>query len=327
MQIDAPINRGNSGGPTFDVYGRVVGVNTAIYSPSGGSVGIGFAVPADVAAEVAKQLRSGKTIRRAYIGASVATLSPEEARRRRLDAPGGVLVAALTPSGPAARAGLPMASPFLDDRVIEACLSVEPGERVTPWRYKPVLGAAMRGIVPEDCLRRADKAAASMDAANGLRDEAFQALAEEKGVAAHAAEAAVVPVAAAPAAADPSTAEVVRPDPAVLTRTAADAASTPTIGSGRLEFEAWTVVPVGEVSVLDDLPKKAAKEKVRAVATEIVEFEGPIHLDRLAQPVHHQHRLGGRCVEFFKPYVRLLRPACSAPHGPQGDGPQGRSEK
>jgi hypothetical protein len=125
---------------------------------------------------------------------------------------------------------------------------------------------------------------AGVTAANGLRDEAFQALAEEKGVAAHAAEAAVVPVpAAAPADADPSTAEVVRPDPAVLTRTAADAASTPTIGSGRLEFEAWTVVPVGDVSVLDDLPKKAAKEKVRAVATEIVEFEGPIHLDRLAQ--------------------------------------------
>ncbi|MFI1561558.1 lasso peptide isopeptide bond-forming cyclase [Streptomyces sp. NPDC020490] len=69
----------------------------------------------------------------------------------------------------AARAGLPMASPFLDDRVIEACLAVRPSERVTPWAYKPVLGAAMRGIVPEDCLRRADKASASMDASNGLR--------------------------------------------------------------------------------------------------------------------------------------------------------------
>ncbi|MHC3474735.1 lasso peptide isopeptide bond-forming cyclase [Streptomyces sp. 7R007] len=70
----------------------------------------------------------------------------------------------------AARAGLPMASPFLDDRVIETCLAVRPGERVTPWQYKPVLGAAMRGIVPEDCLRRANKATASMDAANGLRE-------------------------------------------------------------------------------------------------------------------------------------------------------------
>ncbi|WP_245644466.1 DUF3320 domain-containing protein [Nocardioides jensenii] len=74
---------------------------------------------------------------------------------------------------------------------------------------------------------------------------------------------------------------MVRPDPGVLTR--ADASATPTIGSGRLEFEPWAVVPVGDVSVLDDLPKKVAKEKVRAVATEIAEFEGPIHIDRLAQ--------------------------------------------
>ncbi|HPA40192.1 MAG TPA: trypsin-like peptidase domain-containing protein, partial [Phenylobacterium sp.] len=59
IQIDAPINRGNSGGPTFDVYGRVIGVNTAIFSPSGGSVGIGFAIPADVADGITKQLISG----------------------------------------------------------------------------------------------------------------------------------------------------------------------------------------------------------------------------------------------------------------------------
>lgn len=77
----------------------------------------------------------------------------------------------------AARAGLPMASPFLDDRVIEACLAVRPGDRVTPWQYKPVLTAAMRGIVPEACLRRTDKATASMDAANGLREHRADLLA------------------------------------------------------------------------------------------------------------------------------------------------------
>ncbi|OEJ23596.1 asparagine synthase [Streptomyces agglomeratus] len=70
----------------------------------------------------------------------------------------------------AARAGVPMASPFLDDRVIEACLAVRPGERVTPWAYKPLLTAAMSGIVPDACLRRTNKAAASMDASNGLRE-------------------------------------------------------------------------------------------------------------------------------------------------------------
>ncbi|TDD88196.1 lasso peptide isopeptide bond-forming cyclase [Actinomadura rubrisoli] len=69
-----------------------------------------------------------------------------------------------------ARAGLPMASPYLDDRVIEACLAVRPEDRVTPWRYKPVLVAAMRGIVPDECLQRANKAEASMDAADGLRE-------------------------------------------------------------------------------------------------------------------------------------------------------------
>lgn len=120
-------------------------------------------------------------------------------------------------------------------------------------------------------------------AAGDLRDEAFAALAEEKGVAVHVVTAAAPePVAApAPTPKDAASGDVVRPDPAVLTR--ADSTSTPTIGSGRFEFEPWTVVLVGDVSVLDDLPKKVAKEQVRAVATEIAEFEGPIHIDRLAQ--------------------------------------------
>ncbi|MDB5459006.1 MAG: htrA, partial [Caulobacteraceae bacterium] len=68
MQIDAPINRGNSGGPSFDLNGRVVGVNSAIFSPSGGSVGIGFAIPAEVADQVTKTLIGGHAIERGYIG-------------------------------------------------------------------------------------------------------------------------------------------------------------------------------------------------------------------------------------------------------------------
>ena len=77
MQIDAPINRGNSGGPTFDVEGRVVGVNSAIYTPSGGSVGIGFDIPADVAAQVTQQLIARGAVTRGYIGATVQSLSPD----------------------------------------------------------------------------------------------------------------------------------------------------------------------------------------------------------------------------------------------------------
>lgn len=69
-----------------------------------------------------------------------------------------------------ARVGLPMASPFLDDRVIEAFLAVRPEERVTPWRYKPVLVAAMQGLVPDECLARTSKAQAATDAAAGLRE-------------------------------------------------------------------------------------------------------------------------------------------------------------
>ena len=118
--------------------------------------------------------------------------------------------------------------------------------------------------------------------ASKFRDDAFRALAEEKGVAAHVAhsgsDSAATPE---PIVQESVATDVVRPDPVVLTRT--DSTSTPTIGSGRFEFEPWAVVLVGDVSVLDDLPKKVAKEKVRAVAAEIVEFEGPIHIDRLAQ--------------------------------------------
>ena len=81
IQIDAPINRGNSGGPTFDVYGRVIGINTAIFSPSGGSVGIGFAIPADVADTITKQLISGGKITRGYLGAHASRTSRRRSAR------------------------------------------------------------------------------------------------------------------------------------------------------------------------------------------------------------------------------------------------------
>jgi serine protease Do len=106
MQIDAPINRGNSGGPTFDVDGRVVGVNSAIISPSGGSVGIGFDIPADVAAAVTRQLIDSGKVTRGFIGATVQTLSPELSDSLGLTSTHGVVVDTLTPGGPSQRAGL-----------------------------------------------------------------------------------------------------------------------------------------------------------------------------------------------------------------------------
>ncbi|SNS09009.1 lasso peptide isopeptide bond-forming cyclase [Actinoplanes regularis] len=75
------------------------------------------------------------------------------------------------------RVGLPIASPFFDDRVISACLSVRPLERVTPWRYKPLLVEAMRGVVPDECLARTSKAQAALDAARGLRENSAQLVA------------------------------------------------------------------------------------------------------------------------------------------------------
>jgi serine protease Do len=106
IQIDAPINRGNSGGPTFDTYGRVIGVNTAIFSPSGGSVGIGFDIPADVASQVTKQLISTGKIQRGYIGATIQPLSSEMAESFGLAGKTGAVVADVVPNGPAQKAGV-----------------------------------------------------------------------------------------------------------------------------------------------------------------------------------------------------------------------------
>ena len=106
IQIDAPINRGNSGGPTFDIYGRVIGVNTAIYSQTGGSIGIGFAVPAATADQIAKDLIAGKKITRGYLGASIQNITSDNADALGVPLNSGAFVADVTAGGPGARAGL-----------------------------------------------------------------------------------------------------------------------------------------------------------------------------------------------------------------------------
>jgi len=106
LQIDAPINRGNSGGPTFDIYGRVIGVNTAIFSPSGGSVGIGFAIPAELAEKITKSLMAGQPVVRGYLGVAVYDLAKEAAESLGIPPNRGVLVGDVTAGGPAAKAGV-----------------------------------------------------------------------------------------------------------------------------------------------------------------------------------------------------------------------------
>ncbi|MGE0595438.1 MAG: Do family serine endopeptidase [Hyphomonadaceae bacterium] len=106
MQIDAPINRGNSGGPTFDLNGNVIGVNSAIFSPTGGNVGIGFAIPAETASAIVQQLLQNGRVTRGWLGVSVQGVDADLARSLGLDAPRGALVASVVPDSPAARAGL-----------------------------------------------------------------------------------------------------------------------------------------------------------------------------------------------------------------------------
>jgi serine protease Do len=106
IQIDAPINRGNSGGPTFNMEGQVVGINSAIYSPNGGSVGIGFAIPSNLAKSVIEQLREHGKVDRGWIGVQIQSVTPDIAKGLGLDEPKGALVVVVSPDSPAAKAGL-----------------------------------------------------------------------------------------------------------------------------------------------------------------------------------------------------------------------------
>jgi serine protease Do len=106
IQIDAPVNKGNSGGPTFDVDGNVIGVNTAIFSPSGGSVGIAFAIPSDTVKSVVAQLRDKGSVTRGWIGVQIQALTPDLADSMGLKQTTGALVSEPQPDSPAVKAGI-----------------------------------------------------------------------------------------------------------------------------------------------------------------------------------------------------------------------------
>lgn len=106
IQTDAPINPGNSGGPLFNTAGEVIGINTAIFSQSGGNVGIGFAVPINLAKTLLPELESKGSITRAWLGISVQTLTPELASSLNLEKTAGALVADVVSQGPAEKAGI-----------------------------------------------------------------------------------------------------------------------------------------------------------------------------------------------------------------------------
>jgi serine protease Do len=106
FQIDAPINPGNSGGPMFNANGEVIGVNTAIFSPSGGNVGIGFSIPAEQAKAVVKQIIDKGFVERGWLGVNIQRVTPEIAQSLGLTDAKGALIGDVTPDSPAAKAGL-----------------------------------------------------------------------------------------------------------------------------------------------------------------------------------------------------------------------------
>ncbi|WP_067735076.1 Do family serine endopeptidase [Novosphingobium naphthalenivorans] len=106
LQTDAAINRGNSGGPMFDMSGQVIGINNAIYSPTGGSVGIGFAIPAETAAPIVQKLIKGEAIERGYLGVRIQPLTDDLADSLGLEHNKGEFIQATEPDGAAAKAGI-----------------------------------------------------------------------------------------------------------------------------------------------------------------------------------------------------------------------------
>ncbi|HEX5184327.1 MAG TPA: Do family serine endopeptidase [Allosphingosinicella sp.] len=122
IQTDASINMGNSGGPMFDLNGNVIGINTALYSPTGGNIGIGFAIPAEQAKPVVDALMHGQKVQRGYIGVSLQTLEDDIAEAMGIPKNQGELIRGVTPGGPAAKAGIQQG-----DVIVEVN-----GQKVTP---------------------------------------------------------------------------------------------------------------------------------------------------------------------------------------------------
>jgi serine protease Do len=129
IQTDASVNPGNSGGALIDTRGALVGINTAIFSQTGGSVGIGFAIPVNLVKDVLVQLKERGTVTRGYLGVAVAPITPDARKSAGLDTQRGALVAEVVPRSPAAAAG------------------IKPGDVITVFQQEPVNN-------PHDLTRR-----------------------------------------------------------------------------------------------------------------------------------------------------------------------------
>jgi len=170
IQTDASINRGNSGGPMFNMDGKVIGINTAIYSPSGGSVGIGFAIPSNLARNVVAQLKNFGHARRGWLGVRIQSVSEELAEGLRLPSVTGALVANVTQGGPADAAGIKQGDVILEFN----------GRAIDEMRKLPraVAETAINETVPVVIWRQGERK--TMDVVVGELDEAAEVAAADK---------------------------------------------------------------------------------------------------------------------------------------------------
>ncbi|WP_366655156.1 DegQ family serine endoprotease [Fodinicurvata sp. EGI_FJ10296] len=155
LQTDASINRGNSGGPMFNLDGEVIGINTAIYSPSGGSIGIGFAIPSNLADSVIDQIVEFGRTRRGWLGVRIQQVTDEIAESLGMDTARGALVAGVTPEGPAAQAGIEAGDVVLEFN----------GEQIDEMRSLPriVAETPVGSDVEVVILRRGDEQTVRVD--------------------------------------------------------------------------------------------------------------------------------------------------------------------
>ncbi len=183
LQIDASVNRGNSGGPTFDMNGKVVGVNTAIYSPNGGSVGIAFAIPSNVARKVVAELKSTGFIERGWLGVKIQVVSPNLADGMGMGKPRGAMISGLDPKGPAVAAGIKLQDVIInfDGEAIKemhdlprAVAGHKPGSTVSlvVWRdEKEVTLSVKLGTLPKGDTEVSDKGSDGLNEAPAAKKD------------------------------------------------------------------------------------------------------------------------------------------------------------